>query len=254
MSTPPFYCIAHQPFEWQLPDFMTMIGTGAYVPERGIALSVSYPDLAFKNQYLGEYVALYLIRDQLRAAGGEGFVGFCHYRRFALTQPVGTLRGFNYYAAPAIMPHLQPHHFMGDGATPIIGAPFDFGRSVLVQYSSNGNGNSRDLLMFFGLAVELGVISSEEAASFLSGNVFIPAPTVAFIPAAWFIQIIDALELVAERFHRDFFIPREGYLERSLAFCCERLQALLLARLATQHGWDKVIAHPQILLADRLPY
>jgi len=252
MSTPPFYCIAHQPFDWQLPDFMTMIGTGSYVPERGIALSVSHPDLAFKNQYLGEYVALFLIRDQLRAAGGQGMVGFCHYRRFALAAPVGQLRGFNYYAPPAIVPQLTPQHFMGDGQTPIIGAPFDFRRSVLVQYASNGNGNVRDLLIFFGLAVEMGFVGSEEAAHFLSGSVFIPAPTVCFIPAAWFIEITDALEAVSERFYRDHYIAREGYLERSLAFCCERLQALILARLA--RNAERVVAHPQVLLADQLPY
>lgn len=251
MSTPPpFFCIAHQPVPWALPSFMTVIGTGDYVPPQGIAMCVDYPALAMKNHYLGEYVALFAIRDMLRASGQQGFVGFCHYRRFALTEPVGQLRGFNYYAHPAVLPGLEPRHFMGDGQTPIISAPFDFKRSVLVQYSSNGNGNARDLMMFFSTAIECGVVSSLDAANFLSNNILIPAPTVAFIPVDWFIFIVDALERVATRFYAQHHVQQEGYLARSLAFSCERLQALLLGHLAAQRGWDKVIARPLVLLSD----
>lgn len=244
-----FYCIAHAPYAWQLPDFMTMIGTGSHVPATGIAMSQAYPDLAMQNRYLGEYVALYAIRRMLIESQAEGFVGFCHYRRFALTQPIGELRGFNYHAHPDLLARVQPEHFYGDGKTPIIPAMVTFQGSVLRQYAANGI--ARDLLLYFGAAIDCGVITDQEASDFLSQNAFITAPTVAYIPIAWFIEIVGALEKVMARFYRYHYIEREGYLERSMAFCCERLQALLLAKKADAWGWDKLVSNPLVLLSEQ---
>lgn len=248
MTSPPYYCIAHQPHPWRLPDFMTMIGTGDHVPERGIAMSERFPGEAHKNRFHGEYVALYAIRKMLLDAGAQGFVGFCHYRRFALPRPIGTLRGFNFHAHPDLLATLRPEDFYGDGAVPIIPASVTFAGSVLQQAAASDIG--RDILLFFGDAVDCGVITSTEAANFLSGNSFITAPTVAYIPVDWFVDIVHALEMVMSRFYRYHYIDREGYLGRSMAFCCERLQALLLAKRAAAWGLDKLIAQPLTLLSE----
>lgn len=251
MSAPLFYCISHQDSPWPLPDFMTMIGTGDYVPPVGIAMSVSYPELAHKNRYLGEYVALYAIRNLLLEQRRSGFIGLCHYRRFALTRQIGELRGFNYHAHPDMLATLRPEDYYGDGATPILPANVTFAGSILRQYAASSV--SRDLLMFFGDAVDCGVITSDEAADFLSGNSFITAPTVCFIPVDWFVEIVNALEIVMARFYRYHYIERQGYLERSMAFCCERLQALLLAKKAQAWGMDKLIMRHLTLLTEQGP-
>lgn len=249
-STPPFYCIAHQDCPWPLPDFMTVIGTGGYVPAKGIAMSVSYPELAFRNRYLGEYVALFAIRAMLLAAKASGFVGLCHYRRYALVQPLGRLQGLNHLAHPDQLQTLRAEDFYGTGDTPIIAASFEFQRSVLEQYAGDGIG--RDLMLFFGDAVDCGIITSHEAAAFLSGRSFIVAPTVAFIPVEWFVEIVHALEVVTSRFYRYHYVQREGYQERGMAFCCERLQALLLAKRAA--AWNgPVHARPLTVFSDDAP-
>ncbi|MYM29552.1 hypothetical protein GTP58_14575 [Duganella sp. CY15W] len=250
--TPPFYCIAHAPFNWKMPDFMTMVGSGDYVPEKGLAMSqLLSPEEAMRNRYLGEYLALFEIRRRLIAEKAEGFVGFCHYRRFALTDPIGILHQFNYHAHPDMLAKVKPEHFYGDGKTPIVPISVGWAGTVLQQYEACVTG--RDILMFFGDAIDCGVISNLEAANFLSGKAFIPAPTVAFIPVQWFVEIIHDLELVASRYFRHHYVYREGYADRSIAFCCERLQAFLLSKRIAEWGQDKVIQRPLVLLGENYP-
>jgi hypothetical protein len=253
MNQPPlFYCIAHAPFNWKLPDFMTMIGSGDYVPETGLAMSkLLSPEEAARNRYLGEYLALFEIRRRLIAEKAEGFVGFCHYRRFALTEPIGILHQFNYHAHPDMLAKVKPEHFYGDGKTPIVPISVTFAGTVLQQYEANGV--ARDMLMFFGDAIDCGVITNLEAANFLSNPSFITAPTVAYIPVEWFVGIVHDLELVMSRYFRHHYVHRPGYTDRSMAFCCERLQAFLLAKRIAAWGQDKVIARALVRLDASYP-
>lgn len=247
---PLYYCIAHAPFAWSIPDFITMLGSGNYVPDTGLAMSqLLSPERASSNRHLGEYLALFQIRRMLEASGAEGFVGVCHYRRFALTQPFGHLRGFNYWAHPSDFSRVSLEHFIGDGQTPIVPIATVFPGSVLQQY--NAVAVTRDLLLYFGDAIDCGVITDQEASDFLSGNVFIPCPTVAYLPVPWLIAIAHDLELVMSRHYRHHYLHRQGHLARSMAFCCERLQALLLARHIAAWGADKVISTPTVLLDAR---
>ncbi|CAN7152683.1 MULTISPECIES: hypothetical protein [Duganella] len=251
-DTPLYYCIAHAPFAWKMPDFMTMLGSGDYVPESGLAMSkMLTPEQATRNRYLGEYLALFQIRRMLIADKAEGFVGFCHYRRFALTDPIGTLRGFNHHAHPDMLAGVLPEHFYGDGKTPIVPISVAFNGTIMQQLQANCP--VRELLMFFGDAIDCGVITDLEAANFLSGNAFITAPTVAYIPVTWFVEIVHDLELVMSRYYRHHYIERDGYLARSMAFCCERLQAFLLAKRIAEWGPDKVISRPLVLLDANIP-
>ena len=241
-----FFCISHAPCPWELPKFMTVFGTGDYCPENGIAMSIHSPEQAFKNRYLGEYVALYAIRDILIEKNATGFVGLCHYRRYALIRQHGELRGFNYQLSPDTFATLKPEDFYGNGTTPIIPAVVGFRCSMLTLYSIHCV--ARDLLLFFGSAIDCGAISSHEASEFLSGNYFIAAPTVAYIPVEWFIEIVNTLEKVMDHFFANHYIERQGYLERSMAFCCERLQAFLLLKLVRAYGFEKVISQPLSLI------
>ena len=250
-ALPHYYCITHAEPAWPLPEFLTVIGTGDYVPARGLALSQLCPEQAMRNRYLGEYVALFQIRKLLVESRAEGFVGVCHYRRFALPQPPGILLGFNHHAPPDVLAGLTAADFVGDGQTPIVPSKVQFPVGPLQQIVYPGG--TRDLLMFFGDAIDCGVITPEEAAAFIGGNSFIAAPTVAYLPVAWFVDIVYQLELVASRFYRYHYIEREGYPARSMAFCCERLQALLLLRHINAWGSAKVIWCPLTLLNNAAP-
>lgn len=249
MTTPPlYYCIAHAPFAWKLPDFVTIIGSGDYVPEQGLAMSELAPDKAMSNVYYGEYAVMFQIRRMLIANKTEGMVGASHYRRFALTRQFGDLRGFNYQAHPDLVPHMRDEDFIGDGQTPIVPVSTEFPFSVMLQYAAHCEG--RDLLMFFGDAIDCGVISSMEATMFLTGKEFITATTCAYIPVEWFIDIMGDLEKVMARHYRHHYVQREGYHARAMAFCCERLHALLLARRIAAYGAERVNSRHLTLLSD----
>ncbi|QBE64018.1 hypothetical protein [Pseudoduganella lutea] len=247
-TAPPFYCISHKDPGWPLPPFMTVVGTGGYVPEHGIGMSVHCPQFAFKNNQLGEYAALFMIRRVLEEAHATGFVGICHYRRYALTVEIGEARGFNFHAHPDQLRQLAPEAFYADGATPIISVPVGFAGTVLQQYAANAVG--RDLLMFFGDAIDSGVVTNDEAAQFLSGNSFITAGNVGVIPVDWFVDILGDIEKVVARFSHNHYIRREGYDERSMGLCCERLHSLLLTRKVLAYGPERVIARPLTVLTE----
>ena len=227
---------------------MTVIGTGNYVPEHGIAMSQAFPELANQNSYLGEYVALYAIRELLRKSNTDGFVGFCHYRRITLTKQHGELRRINIHAHPNQLQAMSLVDFYWDRNTPIIPATASMMVSILQQYAVCGL-NSRDLLLYFASAIDCNVITSAEAAEFLSSNQLISAPTVSFIPICDFIDLVNALELVNTHFYKNHYIEQYGYQARAMAFCCERLHSYLLAKKAMQWGQGTYIALPSTVLS-----
>lgn len=248
MATPLFFCIAHQQPEWPLPDFLTMVGSGNYVPPRGIALSERYPDLAFRNHHLGEFAALFALRRLLADEPAERMVGVCHYRRFALTVPLGELRGFNHYAHPDLLQRALPEHYCGDGHTIIVPSLVHFAGSVLRQYAAVAE--ARDLMMYFGAAVDAGAVNQDQAADFMSQNAFIPACTAAVIPVGWFRDIVARVELATDHFMRTAHIEREGPQQRNAGLCAERFHSMLLQQHLDQYGWDKVIVTPMTMLTD----
>lgn len=50
---PLYYCIAHAPVAWPLPDYLTVLGSGDYVPPQGLAMSqLLSPERARDNRHL----------------------------------------------------------------------------------------------------------------------------------------------------------------------------------------------------------
>ena len=248
MSTPLFFCITHKQPEWPLPSFLTVVGTGGYVPPQGIALSQHYPDLAFQNEHLGEFAALFALRRMLADAPASHLFGICHYRRFALTQPLGEMHGFNSYAHPDLLASAKPEHFFGDTTKIIVPSAVNFGGTVLRQYAAVAQ--ARDLLTYFGAAIDAGAVDQNEAADFLSQNTFMPACTAAYLPVGWFREIIERVELATNHFMKNGHIEREGFEKRNAGFCAERFYSMLLQQHLERYGWQNVITTPMTMLVN----
>jgi hypothetical protein len=248
MTTPLFFCITHKQPEWPLPDFLSVVGTGGYVPEPGIALSQRFPELAFQNEHLGEFAALFAIRRLLADAPPAHLFGICHYRRFALTQPLGEIRGFNSYAHPSLLAQAKPEHFFGDGNKIIVPSAVHFQGSVLRQYAAVAE--VRDLLAYFASAIDAGAVDATAVADFLSQNSFIPACTAAYIPAGWFVDIVTRVEMATQHFMKTAHVEREGFQKRNAGFCAERFHSMLLQQHLAQFGMENVITTPMTMLTD----
>ncbi|WP_374361069.1 hypothetical protein [Pseudoduganella danionis] len=248
MAAPLYFCISHQQPEWPLPDFLTVVGSGSYVPPQGLALSQLCPELAFQNEHLGEFAAMFAIRRMLVDVPPNHLVGVCHYRRFVLTQPLGQLRGFNCYAHPSLLARARPEHFFGDASRIIVPLRVSFPGSVLRQYAAVAE--ARDLLMYFGAAIDAGVVDQNDVADFLSQNCWMPACTAAYIPAGWFCSLMDKVEAATRQFMQTVHIERPGRQKRNAGFAAERFYSMLLQQKLDEYGWDDVITVPMTMLTD----
>jgi len=109
---------------------------------------------------------------------------------------------------------------------------------------------ARDIMMYFGAAVDAGAVDQNAAADFLSQNSFIPACTAAYLPVGWFVDIVTRVEMATQQFMKTVHIEREGQQKRNAGFCAERFHSMLLQQYINQYGWDNVIATPMTMLTD----
>jgi hypothetical protein len=243
-----YFCITHQPVPWRIPSFMTLVGTGDYVPPTGIALAERFPDWAHRNTTYSEYAALFALRRVLEEDPGGDFVGFSHWRRFPVVEQVAPRRGFNQVISPSDFEALPENVFLGDGRTVLSPPVVNFGMTVLEQYAHDHL--ARDLMRFFATAVDHGALTDAEAAAFLSRPGFIPASTVVVLPTEWAVQTLTTLEEVAEAFHREDHTDRDGYQQRVIGFCLERLNGMFTERLLTRTDQDRRQLQLSLLVSE----
>jgi len=248
-----YFTATHEKLEWPLPAFMEAVST---VPAGdGVTdLSVSYPELAGRGRSLGEYATLFGVRRVLQeswatdggATDGE-MVGISHYRRFAVTRPTGTPTFIFGAVGPDEFAQLPDDLFLPAAGAVAVPPLIDFGLSILAVYARNHP--VRDLLHFMGLATDLGVVDDKEAAVFLNGRHMVPTPTVSVVPSGWLATVLEDLERVVDAFESTVAQPREGYQSRAVGFCCERVHALLLARLLLTWEPEQVIMNRSLIVS-----
>lgn len=232
-----YFCVTHQPIPWRIPGFMTQVGTGDHVPPGGLGLRDRFPEWAHRNVTHSEFAALFALRRVLEEDPGGPFVGFCHWRRFPVVAEVAPGRGFNQVIGPDEFEALPDEVFLGDGNTLLSPPVVNFGMSVVQQYAHSHL--ARDLLRFMAVAAEVGALTDTEAAAFLSRPGFIPASSVAVVPTPWAVRTLTVLEEVAETFEKQEYTPREGYQQRVIGFCLERLSAFFMERLLRETEPDR---------------
>lgn len=247
-----YFSVAYRPLEWPLPDYMEAVSTrpaGAGVTD----LSPAYPQLAGRDGVIGEYATLFAVRRLLEEArergesSGSGMVGVSHYRRFAVTRPTGT-RSYLYGAVtPAEFARLPRDLFVPGGSTVVFPTPVPVAPTVLGQYSRHHH--PRDLLHFMAIAIDLGVVSDARVTEWLAGQVMVPAASIGVYPEEWWVRAMTDLERVVDAFESTVAIPREGYQSRTVAFCLERLNGLLLSGLVETCPQDGYLAHPALLVS-----
>jgi hypothetical protein len=243
-----YFCVTHQPIPWRMPSFMTQVGTGDYMPPSGIALSERFPEWANSSATFSEYAALFALRRVLEEEPGGRFVGFCHGRRFPVAEPVAPRRGFNQVISPAEFEALPDTVFVRDGRTVLAPPVVNFGMTVLEQYAHDHL--ARDILRFFATAVDLGAITDTDAAAFLSRPGFIPASSVAVVPTDWAVRTLTTLEEVAVAFHEQDHTARDGYQQRVIGFCLERLNGMFVERLLRDTDPDRRQLHLSLLVSE----
>jgi hypothetical protein len=247
-----YFSVAYRPLEWPMPDFMEVVSTSP--AGKGVTdLSATYPDLAARDSVLGEYATLFAVRRLLQDSRSpeesavNGMVGVSHYRRFAVTRPTGA-RSFVYgVVRPGEFARLPRTVFLPSPGTVLFPRPIRVPPTLLAHYGRFHR--TRDLLFFMAIAVDLGVVTNEQVAAWLSGEVMVPAPAVGVYPEDWLVETLTALEAVVDVFESTVAVPREGYQRRAIAFCLERLHGLLLSSLIEKWPQERLVAHPALVVS-----
>jgi hypothetical protein len=247
-----YFSVAYRPLDWPMPEMMEVVSTcpaGDGVTD----ISASAPQFAGRDPVLGEYATLFALRRLLEGEKADGrysageFVGISHYRRFAVTRATGK-RSFVYgVVTPEEFLGLPRDLFVPPPGTIVFPSPIRVNPTLVGQYGHYHP--TRDLLYFMGLAVDLGVITDAQATEWLSGEVMVPAPAIGVYPLDWFIATQTALETVVDAFESTVAVAREGYQQRAIAFCLERLHGLLLSTLVSTWPDTAYVAHPAMLVS-----
>jgi hypothetical protein len=247
-----YFSVAYRPLEWPLPDWMEVVSTapaGAGVTD----LSETCPEFARRDPVLGEYATLFAVRRLLEEArergesSGDDMVGISHYRRFAVTRPTGKSSYVYGAVTPREFARLPRELFVPKTGTVLFPSPVRVGPTVLGQFAQYHH--TRDLLHFMALAIDLGIVTNEQATEWLAGQVLVPAAAIGVYPEDWLVRTLTDLETVVDAFESTAAVPRDGYQRRTVAFCLERLHGLLLSGLIEQCPEDGFISHPALLVS-----
>jgi hypothetical protein len=253
-----YFCLTHKPVEWPIPTFMEQVST-VPVGDGVLNLAEQYPELAGRGTVISEYATLFGIRRMLEDSWTDGaeppsdeMVGIAHYRRFAVTRPMGTPSFVYGLVRPEIMPTVTDDLFLPAPGTLLLPPPADLGMTVVTQYGAAHH--VRDLLHFLGLAIDLGVADDKQVASFLGQNVMIAAPTVGIYPVRWLVETLTALERVIDAFESSAAVPREGYQRRAAGFACERLHSMLTLGLVTTWPDQRIVFNRAMVVSTENRY
>jgi hypothetical protein len=243
-----YFCVTHKAIPWRLPSFMTVVGSGADFPAGGLDLSVDYSEQTGRHVRLGEYGPLFAVRRLLESAHETGLVGLSHYRRFPVTRTVGEPDQFMQRMDGRHFQALADEVFLPGPGVVLAPIPVNFGMPVIAQYATHHA--ARDLLFFFGLAVDLGVIGDGHAGAFLAHPAFRPTPSVGIFPAPWLISALTGIEQVCDAFEAAHVVDRDGYQRRAMGFCCERLHSLLLEIMLADWPAGSVNSQRVLVISD----
>jgi hypothetical protein len=215
-----YFCLTHVPIPWRLPSFMEPVST---VPagEGILDLGQRYPQFAGRGPVLSEYGTLFALRRMLQASWEGG------------RPPAEDL-------------------FRPPEGTLLLPAPASFGMPLVTQYARAHH--VRDLLQFMACAIDLGVVEDTAVGQFLGHDTMLVSPSVGIYPAGWLMDTLEKLEAVATAFEDGFAVPHEGYQNRAVGFCLERLHAMLAAGLIPTWPKEKVCLSPAIIVTDQERY
>ena len=192
------------------------------------------------NSLTGEYYFLFGLRRYLLNLAPEQLpqrVVVAQYRRFLITQPLGTpsanVAGTNTLTSAAVEA-LPTALFLPAAGEWLVGQPIRFQVGMMQQFHHAHS--LRDLLRFVCAATDVQALTNEQANAMLAHPLLIPAVTVGVLPTSVFLHVMEVLERVALSYMKEGYIARVGYQARVAGFCLERLHSYLLLEEIVKQG------------------
>lgn len=235
------YCVTHAaPL---VPDHLAdyIIGIGDHRPKRGAHISTLDVFWDRMRPYAYGAAGNYVIPRAIDATGSPDLTGIFSHRKLIVRTQMGT--------PSALVPFW--HEISIDDAKRIprreieprpgfeflIGLPLTFHCGVVDHYIDAHRGI--DLFEYVSMAVELEILTLDQAQEFAKEKIFIPGGCeLGVYPTAWVRPVLEKLELLGREFVTRC-APRlrtyDNYQARAVGFLAERLGSfLLLSELRTR--------------------
>lgn len=239
-----YVCFTHVPPPFEFPPNVSMLYLGESQGAGRANLRDLAPEWEPHHPQLGSLVGCfalrnYIVENKLQVRQ----VGMCQYRKFISSGKVGGVPAENYPVMDVVSRGMLDIQQMAEAMAPgerdfLLGKPALLRSGYLHQYQDCHH--PEDLLRFTAAALELGVLSRQDATPFLAEMVFLPGGIEAGVfPTDFWIRAISSIEAVVRLCVERYPVRREGYQARAWGFCSERLGSFLLLRyLVATYGVD----------------
>jgi hypothetical protein len=228
------FCVTHAPP--LVPDALAdyVIGLGDYHPTRGAHISVLNPFWDRMRPYSFGAAGNYAIPNAIDAAGNSELTGIFSHRKIVVRTQTGKRSPaldfmFEVDAEDADQiprDEIEPR----PGFDFLIGFPYRGEQSVVAQYIDDHAGI--DLFDYITIAVELGVLSLDEAQEFAKERFLIPGGCeMGIYPTAWVRPVLEKLAAVGREFvtrRSERIRSYDSYQVRAVGFLAERLGSYFL--------------------------
>lgn len=241
-----FFCIAHEPPWFDLPDHVEVVATGKYQANgrlniRDSRRTIGTGSLNGDNFYpylTGTAGSLY-ISELLQERPTEGrSVCVFQYRKLISSTPIGT-PAVNYpFMRMLGMPFGKDRlaEILASYATNLlVPHPFIMSEGMLAQYATYHR--VEDFLLLTRLAIEHQVLLASEITTFFDTRLFVPGGIeFGIFPCYLYIGLLERLRPIVDEFltRHAPIEPHHGYQRRALSFFVERLSSYLLLK---ELGW-----------------
>lgn len=231
------FCVTHVPLLVPYPEHVKVLRMGSYQAEGALNLRDLAPEWDVFHPLLGATAGSFAVRNYLKAHPEYTHVATCSYRKFLSAKQIGEpLRNFPQQHAVS-MAQLATENLgqLLDYSSNdfLISHPLDFHpwglNDIAHQYQKDHH--IEDLLRFLAEAVEEKMIEPVDAYMLMNEHILIPGGSeLGVYPVPFFLNTIDRLERIVAAYLRHFRIIREGYQQRAISFCCERVGSYLLLK------------------------
>ena len=231
------FCVAHESPLAPEKLFDFAIGIGEYHPARGKHVSALDPfwDRMRPIAYgaAGNYVIPRAIDEKMPAAE---LTGVFSHRKIVVRSPIGQQAAkYPVYREISLSTALQlptDEAHARDGCDFLIGAPLKSPRGIVQQYAQMHH--VIDLFDYLSMAVQIGVMTSQDAKEFTLDTDFIPGGCeLGIYPTDWLYATLGQLEMLGRRFVTRFgnrIRTYDSYQVRAIGFLAERLGSYFLLK------------------------
>jgi hypothetical protein len=206
------------------------------------------------DKEIGEYHFLFGLRRYLESNQGKyGVVIISHYRRVLSSKKIGVPTNLNQSHTSVISPKELEREDVSI-VLPKSGA-WLIGTPVLIHdgkqlHHFNISHPLQEYLTFLTLAIDLQIINGNEAVALLTATHMITAASIGVFPIEHFVDHMTQLEALTTAYLDLGRKKYEGFNQRIIAFCLERIHSFLLMKVLERHGSDKSITGYQLVISE----